>query len=272
MIIIITMVTVGVILLYLFMISPAQLPPNSDTRLWQYHYAHRGLHNKDQSIPENSVLAFEKAVEAGYGMELDINLSADGQVVVFHDDNLLRVCGVDKLITDCSLTELLGYRLEQTGEGILLLTDVLKRVNGQTPLIVELKNTKNWQLLCEKAAAILDHYPGSYCVESFHPGIVRWFYKNRPLVIRGQLSANHRSFEELPVWQSLMIASILTNVAARPHFVAYDHKDAHHRLSLRLFRQLGGKLAGWAIRDMDDPLRCMRFFDVIIFEFFRPAV
>lgn len=259
-------------LFYLYIISPDELPKNSDVRLWRNSYAHRGLHEKDKSVPENSMAAFAKAVEAGYGIELDINLTADGTVVVFHDDSLLRVCGVDKLITNCTAAELSAYRLENTSEGIPLLEDVLKLVDGRVPMIIELKNTKNWPDLCVKAAALLSDYPGPYCIESFHPGIVRWFYKNQPKVVRGQLSANHRSFEGTPLWQSLLIASIMTNVASRPHFIAYNHEDARHRLRLRFFKMLGGKLIGWTVRDTDNSDECQRRFDVIIFEFFRPSV
>ncbi|MDO9491813.1 glycerophosphodiester phosphodiesterase family protein [Acetobacterium sp.] len=260
---------VALILVYLFTISPGALPNHSNPGLWEINYAHRGLHQKDKAIAENSMTAFVKAVEAGYGIELDINLTADGKVVVFHDDSLLRVCGVDKLITQCLSTELADFRLENTEQTIPLLADVLKLVDGQVPLIVELKNTKDWQQLCAKAAEQLADYGGSYCIESFHPGIVSWFYKNRPAVVRGQLSAGHQSLGGTPRWQSVLIASIMTNVISRPHFIAYKHQDAHHRLSLRLFRQLGGKLVGWTVRDTDDIVGCMKFFDVIIFEFFR---
>lgn len=261
---------IALFLLYLFFISPGTQPDHSDPVFWEISYAHRGLHQKDKAIPENSMMAFAKAAEAGYGIELDINLTADGKVVVFHDDSLLRVCGVDKLITQCLSTELADFRLENTEQTIPLFIDVLKLVDGQVPLIVELKNTKDWQQLCAKAAELLADYGGSYCIESFHPGIVSWFYKNKPAVVRGQLSAGHRSFEGTPWWQSLLIASIMTNVISRPHFIAYKHQDAHHRLSLRLFRQLGGKLVGWTVRDSDDTVGHRQFFDAIIFEFFRP--
>ncbi|PKM61992.1 MAG: glycerophosphodiester phosphodiesterase [Firmicutes bacterium HGW-Firmicutes-4] len=261
---------IALFLLYLFIISPGVLPGHTDPALWEISYAHRGLHEKDKSVPENSMAAFRKAVEAGYGIELDINQTADGKVVVFHDDDLLRVCGVDKLITQCLSTELTDYRLENTEQTIPFLAEVLKLVDGQVPLIIELKNTKDWQQLCVKASHLLDDYVGSYCIESFHPGIVSWFYKNKPGVIRGQLSAGHQSFDGIPRWQSLLIASIMTNVISRPHFIAYKHQDAHHRLSLWLFRQLGGKLIGWTVRDDDETVGRIKFFDVIIFEFFRP--
>lgn len=263
-------VLIGFFLLYLFFIAPGAVPNYSDSLLWESHYAHRGLHEKNKEVPENSILAFTKAVEAGYGMELDVNLTADGKVVVFHDDSLLRVCGVDKLITECLSTELSDYHIENTEQTIPLLKDVLQLVAGQVPLIIELKNTKEWQQLCVKTAALLDDYAGVYFIESFHPGIVGWFYKNRPEVIRGQLSAGYRNLGGTPLWQRLLIASVVTNVVARPHFIAYKHEDAHHRLNLWLFRQFGGKLVGWTVRDNDDRVSCMDFFDVIIFEFFRP--
>lgn len=259
-----------IFLSYLVILSPAELPLNSDRRLWQYQYAHRGLHEKDKTIPENSMAAFEKAIASGYGIELDINLTADEEVVVFHDSNLLRVCGVDKLITACTREELLNCHLEATDEGIPFLADVLRLVDGKVPLLVELKNTSDWPLLCEKAAAMLDDYPGVYCIESFHPGIVRWFYLNRPKVVRGQLSAKWSRFEGTPFWQSLPIALLLTNLVCRPHFVAYNHKDANQRISLGLYRLMGGKLACWTVRDRDDLTRCQKQFDVMIFEFFRP--
>ena len=259
-------------LFYLFIISPGAWPDHSDPALWEVSYAHRGLHQKDKTVPENSLTAFAQAAEAGYGIELDINLTADGKVVVFHDDSLLRVCGVDKLISQCLATELADFRLENTEQTIPLLADVLKLVDGQVPLIVELKNTKAWPQLCVKAAELLADYGGPYCIESFHPGIVSWFYKNKPGVVRGQLSAGHQSFEGTPRWQSVLIASMMTNVISRPHFIAYKHQDAHHRLRLQLFRQLGGKLVGWTVRDTDDIVGCMKYFDVIIFEFFRPSL
>ncbi|AFA47194.1 glycerophosphodiester phosphodiesterase family protein [Acetobacterium woodii] len=270
MIVLITIV-IALGLVYLFLLAPARAIA-SDDQLWKNNYAHRGLHQKDKSIPENSLSAFQKAVTAGYGIELDINLTADGKVVVFHDDSLLRVCGIERLITDCTAAQLSNYRLEKTNEPIPLLEEVLQLVDGRVPIIVELKNTPNWVMLCEKSVELLDHYDGHYCIESFHPGIVRWFYKNRPGVTRGQLSAGMRSFKGTPFGQRLIITSLLTNALSRPHFVAYKHEDAYYRLALYLFKVMGGKLAGWTVRDTDNVAKCMAYFDVIIFEFLKPGI
>jgi len=259
-----------VFLAYAFLIMPGKLPKNADNRLWETYYAHRGLYERDQSVPENSMVAFQKAVKAGYGIELDLNLTLDGKIVVFHDDTLLRVCGVDKLITDCTDTELSQYRLYDTDERIPLFSEVLSLVDGQVSLIVELKTTKHWKELCQKAAEALDAYKGTYCIESFNPLMVRWFYKNRPDVVRGQLSAGSKIFRGIPIWQRFVIVSLITNVMARPHFVAFYYGDAHRKPGLGLFHRLTGKLVGWTVRDEDDLEYCLERFDVIIFEFINP--
>lgn len=267
---IVAIILIVLFLVYLFLLAPHTLPKGMDNALWQANYAHRGLHSKDKTMPENSMAAFRLAVESGYGIELDINLTVDNQIVVFHDDNLKRVCGVDKLIADCTYEELQQYRLCGTDEKIPLFSEVLKLVDGRTPLIVELKATKRNSELCRRTADMLNDYKGTYCIESFHPLLVRWFYKNRPEIVRGQLSAGYKEFGSLPFYQRLILSSLLTNVVTRPHFVAYRHQDANHKLRLSLFKLLGGKLAAWTVRDNDNIDYCRERFDVIIFEFFRP--
>jgi len=135
---------------------------------------------------------------------------------------------------------------------------------------VELKNGRKNKTLCEKTAELLDSYSGAYCIESFHPMIVRWFYKNRPNVVRGQLAAGRRQYKGVPFLQGALLSALLTNVLGRPHFVAYRHEDAKKRISLKVVRLFGAKLAGWTVRGADDLPFCKRFFDAIIFELFNP--
>ncbi len=260
----------GILLLIIFLFSPGDFPKSADKRLWAHSYAHRGLHTKDKTVPENSLAAFGLAAEAGYGIELDLNLTTDNRVVVFHDDSLTRVCGVEKKVAECTYEDLACYPLQETNERIPLLEEVLGLVDGRVPLIVELKATKRNDELCRRAVELLDSYHGPYCIESFHPGIVRWFRKNRPAVVRGQLSAGLRNYKGLPFWQGLMLSSLLTNAATRPHFVAYRHEDARRPI-LDLYRFLGGRLVGWTVRDTDPIAYCQKRFDIIIFEFFLPA-
>jgi glycerophosphoryl diester phosphodiesterase len=267
---IILIILAALFVLYLFLIAPGRYPKGAPEVLWRSRYAHRGLHDKKNTVPENSLDAFKAAAEAGYGIELDINLTTDDRVVVFHDESLKRMCGIDKYVADCSWAALSQYRLNGSAQRIPLFTEVLSLVNGRVPLIVEFKSTKRNKALCEKAAAILDAYKGPYCIESFHPGIVTWFKRNRPSVVRGQLAAGRKQYSPLPWWQGLVLSSLFTGVAARPHFVAFRHEDAHGQLKLWLYRLLGGMLVGWVVRDTDDIAWCKRFFDVIIFEYFKP--
>ncbi len=257
----------ALLILNMLLLAPGRFPKKMSAELWRTLYAHRGLHTKDKTVPENSMAAFAAAVENGYGIELDVNLTADNQVVVFHDDGLKRLCGIDKKIIDCTYEELQRYRLLGTQEKIPLFTDVLKLVGGKKALIVELKTSSRRKELCEKTAGILDGYKGPYCIESFDPRIVRWFKKNRPQTVRGQLSAKCNG--QLPFFQGLLLTGLYFNIVTRPHFVAYKHEDII-RFKLGLYRLLGGKLVGWTVRDTDDASCLMRYFDTIIFEFFRP--
>ncbi len=268
MILIVTSCIAIAIAIYIFLLAPGRLPETGG--VWDASYAHRGLHSKDKSVPENSLAAFSLAAEKGYGIELDIQLTADEQVVVFHDDSLKRVCGVDKALCDCTYEELRQLRLHDTDERIPLFSDVLSLVGGRVPLIVELKNSKRNALLCAKGAGLLDEYKGAYVIESFNPGIVRWFKKHRPLVVRGQLAAGLKDYASLPFYQGMILTLLLANFAARPHFVAFRHEHSHYKARLSLFRALGGKLVAWTVRDTDDIAYCLKRFDVIIFEFFEP--
>ncbi len=258
----------ALLIINMLLLAPGNLPKNTEG-LWRALYAHRGLHTQDKKTPENSLAAFEAAVKAGYGIELDVCLSADGKVVVFHDDDLKRICGVEKKVEDCTFEELLSCRLLGTDERIPLFSEVLMLVGGRQPMIVELKTTRRYRELCKKTADLLEAYKGMYCVESFDPRIVHWFRKFRPLTVRGQLSAGRESYKGKPFYQAFLLSGLFTNIAARPHFAAYKHEDAKP-LKLGLYRMLGGKLVGWTVRDTDNAERLMKYFDTIIFEFFEP--
>ena len=160
-----------------------------------YGEATGGRDSYDTEVTERKIRGvflppFRKAVEAGCdGIELDVQLSSDGQVVVFHDDTLDRVCGVHGNVIDYSLADLRRMKLLDTEETIPLFTEVLDALSqGAGPVIVELKSGKRNGELCEKTRELLRAYPGVYCVESFDPGIVNWFRKNAPEIIRGQLA------------------------------------------------------------------------------------
>ena len=225
-------------------------------------YAHRGLHGG--KIPENSLAAFRAATEAGYGIELDVQLSKDGEVVVFHDESLLRVTGCDASLYSKTSSELSELALCDTEEKIPTLREVLSLVDGRVPILVEIKSDHAVFDVCRKTAEILDGYTGAYMIESFHPLAVNWFRKNRPLVVRGQLSA--RLFEMGKRTPSMfLVQNLLLNFLARPDFVAFDyrHKNRYSFALCRFFHR--PYTVAWTVKTVE-ALKASRKFDGIIFE------
>ena len=231
------------------------------------NFAHRGLHTRDKTVPENSLEAFHLAVQAGYGMELDVQLSRDGQVVVFHDDTLNRVCGVDARVDALSWAELSQLQLCGTEHGIPLFSDVLAAVRGREPLIVELKNGPRNRELCRKTLALLESYRGEVCVESFNPFIVAWFRLHARDLLRGQLSMPPREYvkEGYGGLKGFLLGHTLFNFLARPQFIAY--KIGPRPAAVRLSELLGAMKVGWTSHEP----RNEKGRDAVIFEFYRPA-
>ncbi len=186
-------------------------------------YAHRGLHG--HGIPENSLAAFEKACGAGYGIELDVQLSRDGEVMVFHDYTLTRMTGVEKKLCELTASELKALHLGGTEETIPTFAQVLALVNGRVPLLVELKGENLDTSLCEKVAAHLKDYPGVYCLESFNPLLIGKMGKYLHDAYRGLLYTNVCRDKKKYSPLNLVITAMLLNFMAKPHFIAYNHLD-----------------------------------------------
>lgn len=223
--------------LWLFMIAPRLRRPALMKKLQTARFAHRGLHAISKGVPENSMRAFRLAVEQGYGIELDVHLSKDGKLVVEHDDSLLRTCGVDQAIEDCTWAELRDLKLEGTEEPLPLLKQVLELVDGKIPLLIEGKAYKgNQSALADAICRELQDYAGDYCVESFDPRVIWRLRKKAPQIVRGQLSGHlRRHGAKVSGIIDFAMKNLLINVLSRPDFIAYDHRD-HRNLSFRLCR------------------------------------
>ncbi|MBP3637386.1 MAG: glycerophosphodiester phosphodiesterase [Clostridia bacterium] len=253
--------------LYLFLIFP-NMPKRDIKHLQGYDYAHRGLWN-DQ-LPENSMAAFRNAVDHGFGMEMDVHLTKDDQLVIFHDDSLKRMCGVDKPICECTLAELQQYHLKGTEEGIPTFDEFLNMVDGRVPLIIEIKPDKRISELCQHVHARLQQYQGPYCIESFHPLAVQWFRKNAPEIIRGQLANGlYGAAPKDRTWLYRSLASLIQNVVGRPDFVAYEH-TTDRNLPMILMRIIKPHLVCWTVRSQHDMDVVRRRYDLQIFEGFIP--
>ena len=260
--------TGGLLALPLAMLAPAVPTARKKAPFAGQNIAHRGLFTADQSVPENSLAAFRRAVEAGYGMELDVQLSRDGQVVVFHDDGLSRVCGVDAPVDALDYAELKTLPLCGTEERMPLFSEVLALVAGRTPMIVELKSGRRNRELCEKTLALLRAYDGPYCIESFDPMIVTWFRFHAPDLLRGQLAMlPSRYGRDLKGRvKGAVLGNTFLNFLARPEFIAYD--IGPKPLTVKLAEALGAMRVGWTSHSRESE----NGRDVVIFEHYEPPV
>lgn len=258
-----------VMLLYLWCLKGRTGHPGlPELRRWKY--AHRGLH--DAAKLENSMAAFRAAVDSGYGVELDIHLLRDGNLAVIHDSSLKRTAGVDIRVEDLAAEELAQYYLCGTGETIPQFRQVLDLFAGKAPLIVELKVVDgNHAALCEAACRLLDSYQGPYCVESFDPRAVAWFRKNRPDVIRGQLSENWMGRKHpLPAILRWILTYHISNLYTRPDFIAYkfaDRKVFGTEICRKLWKLQG---VSWTLKTPGDYETAVKEGWIPIFEGFRP--
>lgn len=236
-----------------------------------WKYAHRGFHGN--GVPENSLEAFRRAKERGYGVELDVHLMADGNLAVIHDSDLKRTTGKDGKIEDLTTEQLGNYYLEGTLQTIPEFSKVLKLFDGRVPLIVELKTSgKNYPVLCETVCSLLDTYNGAFCLESFDPRCVFWLKNNRPDLVRGQLTENFFKSKTSPLpWIfKFLLTFQLLNFLTRPDFVAYKFKDRKNLSNLLVRGLWKTPSVSWTLLTKKDLDLAVSENCVPIFEGFEP--
>lgn len=226
--------------------------------------AHRGLWNKD--IPENSLLAYKNAADNGFAIEIDVHLTTDGEVVSFHDATLLRMTGVDRKITDCSLKELKGYKLLETEYTIPTLKEILPIVKDKSPLLIELKSySKEMVGKLEKATYdILKDYDGDFAIQSFNPFSVKWFTDNAPEIIRGQLSSYFIG-DSMKRLNKLLLKKLFFNNQTKVDFVSYDQRNIPNRYIEKAKRE-GKVIIAWTVVTSQREKELQPIVDNIIFE------
>ena len=235
--------------------------------------AHRGLH--DNNNPENSMGAFHAALDLGFPIEMDVRLTKDGQIVVFHDDNLHRMTGANLLVKDCSFEDLSLQRLAGSQERIPLFSDFLKEVNGKVPLLIELKNmpSLNTQDFVKMVVDALKDYQGEYAVQSFQPFYMKAFKAMRPDVPVGILSSagfSKADFGGSPFWRikARALKNMSLNKSIKPAFISYCFSDYPNKATDKF---KGAKLA-WTIRSAEDEAYARQYADNIIFENYMPKM
>jgi len=234
-------------------------------------YAHRGYHDKPQ-VPENSIPAFERAIERGWGAELDVHLTKDKKLVVIHDSDLVRLTGAQGTVEELSFDELRRFRLEGTDNMIPSFDEVLALFEEKTPLIIELKVYHgNYKELAKAVCERLDTYKGDYCIESFDPRAIWEVRKLRPDTEIGQLSQDFTKGGEAEVapWQRGLLTNLRFNFLSHPDFIAYKFEDRSNKANRRCIKK-GCKEVSWTIRSKEDMLAVERGGGIAIFECFDP--
>lgn len=266
---IVVLILIILILLYLFMIKPNTSRKEAMKAYEKVFIAHRGLFN-NVDVPENSLLAFKKAVEGDYGIELDVQMTTDNKLVVFHDVSLKRMTGIDKKLTDCSYDELLSYNLLDTNEKIPLFTDVIKLLKKETPLVIEIKPEGRAIETVKGVVEVMRSYDGLYNIESFNPKVIYYLRKNEPQIIRGQLAFDYFREGDLNIILKFILSFLLANFLTRPDYIAYDHKSSYN-LSFRLCSKLfKGECVAWTIKSEDELKIAGKYYQQFIFDSFIP--
>lgn len=237
-------------------------PPDPRKVGWigEYDYAHRGLHGA--GVPENSRAAFAAAVAGGYGIELDVQRSADGLPVVFHDDTLERLTAQGGAVARCSAVQLGAIALAGTEETIPTLRQVLAEVSGRVPVLIEVKSDRDTRIaaLCLAVRRVLEGYTGPHAVMSFDPRVPHWYWRHSPHTVRGLVvsEGEDRALpgkvrRHLALWQ------------ARPDFLAYDVRDLPSRFAAAQ-RRRGLPVVTWTVRSAEHRERAAEHADADIFE------
>lgn len=255
------------------LIRPRTRSPKMLDDLRKYDYAHRGFHDIEKGIPENSMEAFRRAADRGFGIELDVHILRDGTLAVIHDSNLKRLCGADRAVEELTWEEAQTLRLQGTQERIPRLEEVLRLVKGRVPLLIEIKpEAGNQKALCEAVCRVLRSYGGMYWIESFDPRVVAWLKRHEPGLVRGQILTYLRKNEtrDFPALLDFLLRNLLTNWWSRPDFIAY-HYEERENPSLRLCRKLYRVCqADWTIRTPEQYQKVKKDGSVAIFEHFDP--
>ncbi|MBQ8882071.1 MAG: glycerophosphodiester phosphodiesterase [Clostridia bacterium] len=226
--------------------------------------AHRGLH--DSTTPENSLLAYQKAIDAGYAIEIDVRPIDDGTVVVFHDDDIKRMTNRDGYVCNLTKADLDEITLLDSDQKIPTFEEVLKFIDGRVPLLIEIKNTGKIGQLERDTLALLENYQGEFAVQSFNPYSLEYFKKHAPHILRGQLAAFFG--KEMTFLRRYMLSRLKLNKVSAPDFISYRHSD----LPIKYVTRTKLPVLAWTLRSNSELEKVKPYCDNIIFENFVPVV
>lgn len=223
--------------------------------------AHRGLH--DTMSPENSMNAFELAIENKLPIELDIRLTKDNVLIVFHDENLFRMTGVDRDVCDCNYVDIKNLRLLHTNNNIPTFEEVLRLIDEKVPIMIELKNEGKVGKLEEAFIKIIKDYKGEYIVQSFNPFSLICIKKQNKSILRGQLVCHE--YNNINKIKGFILKHMLLNIFVKPDYISYNIDDITNRIVKKYNKY---KLFAWTVKSKEQALKCKELkmnciFDII---------
>lgn len=238
------------------------------------YIAHRGFHNEQN--PENSMGAFERALQNDYAIELDVHQIEDGTIVVFHDDTLNRLTGKDGYVNQIKTKEdLKNYKLNNTKYHIPTLKEVFDLVDGKVPILIEVKDYKTQ--VCNSNNTFennlyqeIKNYKGDVAIMSFNPYVLKWFKLNAPEVLRGQLASYFKD-TKLKLFTKFMLKRMALNkTVSSPNFIAYKYDEIPNRFVKKHTKNK--PLLVWCVPSQQEYMKVVKHCDNIIFENFEPRI
>ena len=236
--------------------------------------AHRGLHDAARGVVENTAAAVQAALAAGYGLEIDVQITADGEAIVHHDDVLGRLTQGEGRLDKFTAAELRRIPFRDTLERMMTLGELCDLVGERAAMLVELKSRFDGDgRLPARVAMVLAAYRGPVAPMSFDAEQLRLLRDKAPHLPRGIVAAKYRpdpDWDRMPPWRRYGMGSLLPALTARPHFVAYAVGDLPAIGPLFARHVFGLPLLTWAVRTSRERERAARWADQIIFEGFLP--
>ena len=236
--------------------------------------AHRGLHDARNGIIENTPSAFAAAMSAGYGIECDLQVSADGEAMVYHDPALGRLTEGDARLDTMTAADLKRVAFKATSERMITLGELCELAAGQATLLIELKSRfEADRRLVTRAVEVLSGYRGPAALMSFDPAQIARLREQAPALPRGivaEASYQHPEWEQLSRERKRTMAVFTHVLHTRPQFIAYSIADLPAAIPTLARRIFGLPLLAWTVRSAGDREKASRYADQIIFEGFRP--
>ena len=234
--------------------------------------AHRGLHKEKKGIVENCESAFKAAIKHGYAIECDIELTKDGEAVVFHDDEIDRLLDGKGAVKSFTTKELKKKKYRQGKDQIQTLGELLEQVDGRTTLVIEIKSLWDDDMtLTQRALEVLANYNGPYALMSFDPQIVECVAERSPVTVRG-ITADRGTdpyYNMLSLARRLEMQSFSHLPRSKPHFVSFDAAGLPFA-TVGEIRDRGHPVICWTIRSPEQAAQALRYADQITFENYHP--